>query len=119
MMDNTKITSEPVSDDVLTVLQRLRNHPRLSKNITYIHHMRAKPAEWIDFPEGLEKQLIEALNKKGILRLLSHQAEAIQKIRTGKNVIIATPTASGKTLCYNLPVLDAPVSYTHLRAHET
>lgn len=107
MINNTKNMAEPPADDVLAVLQRLKNHPRFSKNITYIHHIRAKPAEWVDFPEGIEQRLIEALNKKGILRLLSHQADAIQKIRAGKNVIIATPTASGKTLCYNLPVLDA------------
>jgi DEAD/DEAH box helicase domain-containing protein len=55
-----------------------------------------------DFPPPLAR----ALEKMGVRRLYSHQVAAIEKIRGGKNVVIATPTASGKTLTYNLPVVE-------------
>src|SRR5207249_2713386 len=47
-----------------------------------------------------------ALERRGIARLYGHQAEAFDRIQAGSNVVIVTPTASGKTLCYNLPVLN-------------
>lgn len=52
----------------------------------------------------LAPTLARALAKQGIESLYAHQATAVEKVRGGKNVVIATPTASGKTLTYNLPV---------------
>ena len=48
-----------------------------------------------------------ALGSRGITQLYSHQAEALAHVAAGRNIVVTTPTASGKTLCYNLPVLDA------------
>ncbi|MCL4501002.1 MAG: DEAD/DEAH box helicase [Deltaproteobacteria bacterium] len=56
---------------------------------------------------GLPPQLAAALKQLGIPRLYRHQAEALEHIRAGKNLLVATPTASGKTLIYNLPVLES------------
>ena len=56
---------------------------------------------------AIHASLQEVLNKTGIQRLWSHQQEAIEAIRRGENVVVMTPTASGKTLIYNLPVLEA------------
>ncbi len=58
------------------------------------------------FPRTLNPKLREVLAARGIGKLYTHQALACEKVGAGKNVVIVTPTASGKTLCYNLPVLD-------------
>jgi DEAD/DEAH box helicase domain-containing protein len=58
-------------------------------------------------PATVDPRLADALRKAGIEQLYSHQGEAFELIEDGKNVVIVTPTASGTTLCYNLPVLNA------------
>jgi DEAD/DEAH box helicase domain-containing protein len=59
------------------------------------------------WPEGLDHRLVAALRARGVEGLYTHQAQATSAARAGRNVVVVTPTASGKTLCYNLPVLDA------------
>ncbi len=66
-----------------------------------------RAGEYADFPEGLSEELKTALSERGFRNLYSHQAEAFQRAKAGEDMIVVTPTASGKTLCYNLPVLDA------------
>ena len=84
--------------------------------IRAIHHLPARPGEYAPFPEGVQDRLRQALLEQGIAQLYSHQAEAFGLIRAGKNVVIVTPTASGKTLCYNLPVLNRVVEDPGARA---
>ncbi len=67
----------------------------------------ARTARFADFPAGLDPRLAGALRERGILRLYSHQREAWDHVAAGRDTVVVTPTASGKTLCYNLPVLDA------------
>ncbi len=69
-----------------------------------VRRIPARAAEFVEIPD-VATNLREALEKRGIRQLYSHQAEAFNAIQGGKNVVIVTPTASGKTLCYNLPVL--------------
>ena len=76
----------------------------------------AKAGEYADFPDWVELSLVDAFMKKGIKRLYSHQAEAINAINQGKSIVVVTPTASGKTLCYNLPVLDSILKSPESRA---
>ena len=64
-------------------------------------------ARYAPFPAGLDERLVRALRTRGVDALYSHQAAAVSAVRDGRNVCVVTPTASGKTLCYNLPVLDA------------
>jgi DEAD/DEAH box helicase domain-containing protein len=61
-------------------------------------------APWLD---GLNPGLVAALRGRGVEALYTHQAHAVAAVRSGHNVCVVTPTASGKTLCYNLPILDA------------
>ena len=68
--------------------------------------MPGREARYAPFP-SVEPALVEALRGRGVDRLYTHQAEAFQHAREGNHVVVVTPTASGKTLCYNLPVLDA------------
>lgn len=67
----------------------------------------ATPARWLDLPPELAPGLREALVNRGLAQLYAHQRQAFDLARAGRHFVVATPTASGKTLCYNLPVLDA------------
>jgi DEAD/DEAH box helicase domain-containing protein len=73
------------------------------------HHLRlpARQGRYAPLPPDLPPPLAEALRTRGIAQLYSHQAEAWEAARAGRDVVAVTPTASGKTLCYTLPVLDA------------
>ncbi|HEY3667375.1 MAG TPA: DEAD/DEAH box helicase, partial [Polyangiaceae bacterium] len=64
-------------------------------------------ASFGDIPAGLHSSLHRALNKRGIAQLYSHQVEAVDAALGGQHIVVATPTASGKSLCFHLPVLNA------------
>jgi len=67
----------------------------------------ARDAVLVPFPDTLDPRLGDALRARGITALYSHQARAWELVQQGKNIVVVTPTASGKTLCYNLPALQA------------
>src|SRR5258708_426110 len=71
-----------------------------------IRHQPARDGVFADFPAALAAPLKQALITRGIRQLYSHQAAAFEHVARGANVVVVTPTASGKTLCYNLPVLN-------------
>lgn len=76
-------------------------------NISAVHRLEARPADFADWPKDLDLRLVEALQSRGVERLYSHQAAAIDSILKKNHTVVVTPTASGKTLCYNLPVLQS------------
>jgi DEAD/DEAH box helicase domain-containing protein len=76
----------------------------------------AAAARYADFPAGLDERLRAALRERGIERIYTHQAEVFDRTAAGRNVVVVTPTASGKTLCYNLPVLQALLEDEKARA---
>jgi DEAD/DEAH box helicase domain-containing protein len=84
--------------------------------LTAMRHYPAREAQWAEFPEWIHPDLRAAYAAKGIGRLYTHQAAAAEAVHAGKNVVIVTPTASGKTLCYNLPVLNAVLADDDTRA---
>lgn len=71
-----------------------------------VRRIPAKPAVTVSMPEGVDESLRTALARRGIEDLYSHQGESFTLTESGKNVVVITPTASGKTLCYNLAVLN-------------
>jgi DEAD/DEAH box helicase domain-containing protein len=75
--------------------------------ITATRHFPARPPVFAPFPPTLDPRLVDALAARGIERLYSHQARVWAAVDKGQHVVVVTPTASGKTLCYNLPVLQA------------
>ncbi|MGE0359119.1 MAG: DEAD/DEAH box helicase [Vicinamibacterales bacterium] len=75
--------------------------------ITAVRRLAPVAARYEPFSPLLDPRLVAALEKRGLRQLYSHQAEAYQRVAAGEHVVVTTPTASGKTLCYNLPVLDA------------
>ncbi len=101
---------------VSQVLDTLTSRDQTGQVLTAVRHYPAREAQWAEFPQWLNADLRSAYNAKGIRQLYTHQAAAAEAVHAGKNVVIVTPTASGKTLCYNLPVLDAVLSDTDTRA---
>ncbi len=79
-------------------------------------HYPAKTARTAPIPEALHRSLHTALNRRGISQLYAHQAEAVSSALARKHTVVATPTASGKSLCYHLPVADALARDPNARA---
>src|SRR5712664_4003067 len=91
------------------ILDDLLTSPSTGPCITATRHFPARPPVLVPFPGSLDPRIAEALRARGIGELYSHQARAWELIQKGQNVVVVTPTASGKTLCYNLPALQALV----------
>jgi len=102
--------------NVAQVLDRLKRDPDFVNNLTEWRTEPARPARYAGFPEALNPKLIEALQRRGIHDLYTHQREAIEATLGGEDVCIVTPTASGKTLCYNVPVLNRLLENPEARA---
>lgn len=98
------------------ILGSWKNSKKISQCITDIRIFDKKDGQYKSFPDSLHPVLIGALKEDGIESLYSHQAEAFDAIQQGKNIVIVTPTASGKTLCYNLPVLNSILSNPFTKA---
>ena len=96
-----------MSNKIKTILSRWRSHSNIAENIVEWRTIAAKPAETSPFPNTLAPQLRAWLTAQGIYALYSHQRIAYEKVSSGANVAIISGTASGKTLCYNLPVIDS------------
>ena len=79
---------------------------KISRNIEYIYELEGSNGEFLPFPEDLLPEIQEVLRKKNIQQLYSHQSESWNLAQANQDFTIVTPTASGKTLTYNLPVLQ-------------
>jgi len=91
------------------ILDDLLTSPSTGPCITATRHFPARPPVLVPFPASLDPRIGDALRARGIAELYSHQGRAWDLIVKGQNVVVVTPTASGKTLCYNLPALQALV----------
>ncbi|MFQ6033844.1 MAG: DEAD/DEAH box helicase, partial [Candidatus Bipolaricaulia bacterium] len=89
-------------DDLIEIV---KSQDWYSGQIVATREIPAKGAEYAELKEPLPELLQRYLEAKGI-RLYTHQVEAIERIRAGENVVITTPTASGKTLAFNLPIFE-------------
>ncbi|MGI5817920.1 MAG: DEAD/DEAH box helicase [Armatimonadota bacterium] len=92
--------------DAGTFIDRIRGNDFFEQQTSHIEVIPAREARYADLQDGLHPGVEQALRAQGIERLYTHQAEAIEHIRAGRNVVIVTGTASGKTLCYNIPVIE-------------
>ncbi|MGG0520405.1 DEAD/DEAH box helicase [Priestia aryabhattai] len=98
------------------VIDILQTNPSYQQNIVHWHTIEEKEAKTAPFPASLHTKLREALEKRGIGSLYTHQKTAFDLAAAKKNVVAVTPTASGKTLCYNLPVLQSIMENDQARA---
>ncbi len=108
-----RITSSSNPDtQVEAFIEEVLRLPKNAKGIEWIQHEPARDAQFLTDSEddsnfhGLDSRWKSYLQEQGIHRLYSHQGEAVDGIREGKHVVVVSATASGKSLCYNLPVLD-------------
>jgi len=93
------------------ILQELRRWPRFMHNVAAWRRLPARSAQYAPTPSCLHPQVRSGLQKRSIQQLYTHQAQAVEAALEGKNVVVVTPTASGKTLCYTLPLLDALIRH--------
>ena len=105
-----------VSLTLTQVLDQLRTEPDWVVPIQAWEVEPARPGRFADPPAGLDPRLVAWLRRRGIPRLYSHQAEAVAASLRGEDVVVVTPTASGKTLCYTLPVLQRMLERPSARA---
>ena len=98
------------------ILREWKDSREIMGNVSRWAVMPEKAGEYREFPGWLNPRLKDALQKEGVGRLYLHQFEALESINRGENTVIVTPTASGKTLCYNLPVLNHIIQKPHARA---
>lgn len=106
---------DPDSDDTLSLTRRADLQKSIARltawmqepdsPIRAIRRIPARAAESVEIPEDVPAKLRDVLVQRGIEKLFVHQAESFEALNRGENVVVVTPTASGKTLCYNLPVL--------------
>lgn len=98
-------SADPASASVIRLRKRLT--AKFGARIAAERTLAAQPACWRELPSDLSPALAQALRARGLERLYSHQRSAWDLARAGRHLVVATPTASGKTLCYNLPVLES------------
>lgn len=106
------MTSSPLQ----SVLDKLQSDPSFSRNVIHHKTIPGKPAIYAQFPNVLHPSIRKALDAKGIASLYSHQKEAFDFAYAGESFTAVTPTASGKSLCYHLPVLQSILEDTSARA---
>jgi len=99
-----------------TLLTDLRADPKFMQNVVAWRTLPPRPADLAPIPATLDPRLCAALHQRGIDQIYSHQADAADRSLNGQNLAIVTPTASGKTLCYNLPVLHTLLQDSNARA---
>ncbi len=95
---------------------RLKKNKSFNANAAAVVEIPAKAGDFEDYPAWVNPRLLDVLKKRGMEKLYRHQAQAIRFIRNSKDVVLITPTASGKTLCYNLPVLQSILEQPETRA---
>ena len=98
------------------ILQDFRADPQFMANVAAWETVHAQPARAVPIPDVLDPALHRGLRARGISELYTHQASAIDAALSGQHAVIVTPTASGKTLCYNLPVLHSILHNPDARA---
>jgi len=97
-------------------LQYLIVQPGYRGQIAHIEHIPPRQASYGELDHPLAANLQQCLNEYGLLPLYTHQAEAVNIARNGGNVMVATSSASGKSLCYNIAVLEAILAKKGARA---
>jgi DEAD/DEAH box helicase domain-containing protein len=89
-----------------SLISQLRNNPLFRENISFWQDQEPRPSSILPFPEWLNPRLTESLLEMGINGLYSHQTESLNRVQMGQNVVVTTGTASGKSICYQLPILN-------------
>ena len=103
-------------EKLVNILNIWQNNPDFMANVSRWEIIPASEGLYSAIPSFLNTKLQKALITRGITRLYSHQEKAVTAIENGNNTVIVSPTASGKTLCYNLPVVNKIIQDANSRA---
>src|ERR1700682_126079 len=101
---------------VREIIEQLAARDRTGEILTAVHHIPEREAKFAPMPEWVRAELAAVYAGKGVGKLYSHQAAVAAAVHAGRNAVVVTPTASGKTLCYTLPVLNAVLEDQDTRA---
>ncbi|WP_445492260.1 DEAD/DEAH box helicase [Niallia sp. 03133] len=105
-----------VRKNLQQVIADFKKEEEYKDRIAYWHTIEAKEAKTVPMPENLSPEIKQALQKRGVNRLYTHQKSAYEEVKKNKSIVAVTPTASGKTLCYNLPVIQSITENDQSRA---
>ncbi len=106
----------PKEDNLNKSLEILKEIGVKAESIRAIKHIPPQEGRYQEYPPDVHPVLVDALKEKGFSSLYIHQHSSWERLKKKENVVVVTPTASGKTLCYNLPVLDAILKNPSARA---
>lgn len=98
------------------VVEQMLDDPEVAANVAAYREFAPREAAYGEFPASVDPRVVRALATRGIHRPFLHQSEAIGNILIGEHTVVVTPTASGKTLCYNVPALNAVLADDAARA---
>jgi DEAD/DEAH box helicase domain-containing protein len=108
------VSRKPSLEGVVARFRAVGQEP--DSPVRAVRHQPASEGIFAEVPAGVDGRLRAALERRGVAKLYCHQAEAFEALQAGRNTVIVTPTASGKTLCYNLPVLNQLLGDAEARA---
>ena len=100
----------------MEIIEKILSNPEFAQNIVVKKLLPAQEGSFAPFPSELDNRIAEAMRSRGISQIYTHQKEVWDNVNQGRHTVVVTPTASGKTLCYNLPTLDALVRDEKARA---
>ncbi|MEQ8819776.1 MAG: DEAD/DEAH box helicase [Sumerlaeia bacterium] len=111
-------TSRPAQDirPLSDLVNEFLHHPKFSRGVMHVERLPAKPPQYGAWPANLDPRLRGALAAYGVERPYTHQAATIEHALAGRHTVVVTPTASGKTLCYNVPVVQKILEDPQARA---
>ena len=105
-----------VRKNLQQIIAELRKNEEYKERIAHWHTIEARDAVTVPLPEDIVPNIKDALQKRGINSIYTHQYTSYQAIRDNKSIVAVTPTASGKTLCYNLPIIQTIAENKQARA---
>lgn len=98
------------------LIEEMLGHGGLKDQVAHVRRLPAKAAQYGDWPPELHPGVVAACRARGLERLYTHQSAAIGHALAGRHAVAVTPTASGKSLCYNIPVIDRVLREPEARA---
>lgn len=105
-----------VRKNLQELLEEMKLNPDFFEQIVHWKTLEAREAQYASLPDDLHSSLRNSLQMRGINELYTHQKLAYDLVNNNKSIVTVTPTASGKTLCYNLPVLQTIIKDPNTRA---